>query len=805
MELRELEAHRKTFEDERGALSYLDLGMGPATLFVHGVFMNALLWRKTLATLSPRRRCIAVDLPGHGSSPAGDEQDLSLTANAELLARLCTKLGLGAVDLVGNDTGGALCQVLAVRHNSLVRTLTLTNCDAHDNLPPAAFEQGKTLAEQHQLAPVLTELAGDTDLARGNPGLAMGYKRPAELSDELVNAFVGRFADPECARQVERFVNSTRVDDLLAVQTGLERLEQPTLIIWGTDDPFFEVSWAHWLKNHIPGAHEVVEVEGGGLFFPDEEDGRFLAALSPFLEEHSQVAVSRVDNRESRPVQPPENMHSPASTDIAQSSLHGDKSHSPASTDMHSSRALLNHRAARLPGAKRVSRLHAFILRVSGGRLGRRWSGVPMLILVTTGRKTGRSRATPVVYVRDGDTLVVLPAAAGSSQTPAWWLNLQAQPNAVAILNGEQRGVRARVANREEHDRLWPIFAAAYPDIEVFRRLTTRNLPLGILERTAADASRTSGGSRSDQLGQRHIVRLSAGDIHYRECGTGPALLLVHGLWVNGDLWRKLVPNLADRYRCITPDWPFGAHAQPLARDADLSPTGVGELIAEFIEALQLADVTVIANDTGVAFTQIFVANHPDKLARLVLTPGDVGYNFLPIGIKWMRLAAFVPGAILPIARFWDGRLGRRLIMFPLARRRPPSEILNSWFGPATRDAGLRRDIRKLLMAASPRTTIAAAKRLERFDDPALIVWTAAGRSNAMVFPLRHARRLQSLMSDARLELVEDSCAFISEDQPKRLAELIDAFVRTGGPAVCQRETVRQAVGSRSAADHERR
>jgi pimeloyl-ACP methyl ester carboxylesterase len=96
-------------------------------------------------------------------------------------------------------------------------------------------------------------------------------------------------------------------------------------------------------------------------------------------------------------------------------------------------------------------------------------------------------------------------------------------------------------------------------------------------------------------------------------------LLFVHGLWVNGDLWRKVIPHLASRYRCITPDWPFGAHAFPLQPDADLSPSGIGDLIAAFCEALDLQDVTIIANDTGVAFAQLFVACHCDKLSRLVL------------------------------------------------------------------------------------------------------------------------------------------------------------------------------------------
>ncbi len=289
MDLGSLEGFRRRFEGEGGSLSYLDVGSGPPVLFVHGVFMNGLLWRRAVAVLSAGRRCLAVDLPAHGHSPVREGQELSLPACADLLAELCGALGLDAVDLVGNDTGGAVCQVFAVRHGGLLRTLTLTNCDAHDNLPPAAFALGKQLAAEGQLAPLLAELGRDPALARGNPGLGMGYHRPELLSDEDVLAFLGPFAELERGRALERFTNSTRVEDLLAVEEGLGRLQAPTLVVWGTADAFFEVEWARWLARHIPGVVEVVEVEGGGLFFVDELADEFVPHLSRFLDTHSPV------------------------------------------------------------------------------------------------------------------------------------------------------------------------------------------------------------------------------------------------------------------------------------------------------------------------------------------------------------------------------------------------------------------------------------------------------------------------------------------------------------------------------------
>lgn len=296
-----------------------------------------------------------------------------------------------------------------------------------------------------------------------------------------------------------------------------------------------------------------------------------------------------------------------------------------------------------------------------------------------------------------------------------------------------------------------------------------------VLNAPRRDIGERAGGSRSSDLGEPHTLYLAQGRIQYRERGQGPVLLFVHGLYVNGDLWRKVIPALSARYRCIAVDWPLGAHAYPLAGDADLTPQGIADLIAEVINTLRLSDVSVVANDTGLAYTQVFVASHPDKLARLVLTPGDVTWNFLPVAIKWMRPVSQLPGGITLIARFWDSRLGRAVIMAPLAKRRPPVEVLDSWFQPATIDPGLRRDLVKLLKAARPRATIAAARQLHRFTGPALIAWSASGN---IIFPRYHAKLLQTRLTDARLELISKTRAFISEDQPEQLAAAIDRFVQ---------------------------
>jgi pimeloyl-ACP methyl ester carboxylesterase len=284
MNLAELDAHRHTVETPSGPISYVDVGPAeaPPALFVHGVGTSAYLWRDVIAGVQDVRRCVAVDLPLHGGSPARPDQDFSLAALARVVAEVCDGLGLVAVDLVANDTGGAIAQIYAARHPERLRTFTLTNCDTQDNIPPEAFKPIVEQAARGELAASLAGLAADPDLAR-TVVFGPGYEHPERLSDEIVRAFVGPVAGtPEAARGFERLLAALGPDDLVEVAPALKELTVPTLVVWGTADDFFEVKWAYWLRDTIPGVTEVVEVPGAKLFFPDErpED------LVPHLRRH---------------------------------------------------------------------------------------------------------------------------------------------------------------------------------------------------------------------------------------------------------------------------------------------------------------------------------------------------------------------------------------------------------------------------------------------------------------------------------------------------------------------------------------
>ena len=130
----------RSVDTPSGRISYAAAGSGPVALFVHGVLLNKHLWRHQLAKLSDIRRCIAVDLLAHGETEIVPNQDVSVTANAKMLKQVLDALKIDRVDVVGNDSGGGIAQIFAALNPERVRTLTLTNCDTHDNWPPEAFK-----------------------------------------------------------------------------------------------------------------------------------------------------------------------------------------------------------------------------------------------------------------------------------------------------------------------------------------------------------------------------------------------------------------------------------------------------------------------------------------------------------------------------------------------------------------------------------------------------------------------------------------------------------------------------------------
>ena len=279
-EMERVDKHRGQVDTRSGPASYVDTGgTGRPVLFVHGVGSSSYLWRHVIELLEGQRRCVAVDLPLHGHTPAAADQDFTLPGLARFVADCCDALELTDIDLVANDTGGAVSQVFAASHPERLHTLTLTNCEAHDNMPPKALLPAVLLARMGLYARLAPRLARNVTRARKRI-YGTVYQDIANLPEDIARVWLeAQSGTAEAARQSQRLLTSLHARDLLAIEPALARLQVPTLIVWGTSDIFFRRKWAYWLRDTIPGATEVVEIEGARLFFPDERATEFTAAL----------------------------------------------------------------------------------------------------------------------------------------------------------------------------------------------------------------------------------------------------------------------------------------------------------------------------------------------------------------------------------------------------------------------------------------------------------------------------------------------------------------------------------------------
>jgi pimeloyl-ACP methyl ester carboxylesterase len=275
------------------------------------------------------------------------------------------------------------------------------------------------------------------------------------------------------------------------------------------------------------------------------------------------------------------------------------------------------------------------------------------------------------------------------------------------------------------------------------------------------------------QSDDRREIQLPAGTIRYREAGEGKPVVFVHGYLVDGRLWDGVVDRLSDRCRCIAPDWPIGAQQIAMSPDADLSPPGIAGIIASFLEALDLEDVTIVGNDSGGAMSQVLVTRHPQRIGRLVLTNCDTHENFPPGIFKAMPPIAKLPGGMdLLAAPFRIGALARAAFR-PFAKTKIPEELVASWMAPGLHDPGVKRDAKKVTVGMNKRFTLEAAERLSESDLPILLTWAPGDR----FFPIKYAERLAKETPNARIVEIPDAGTFVPLDQPQRLADEIARFV----------------------------
>jgi pimeloyl-ACP methyl ester carboxylesterase len=253
MDVATFHSSRRYASTASGRIAYVERGSGPAALFVHGVPLNGFHWRHVIAEMRGRRRCIALDLMGLGYTEIGPTQDVSFTAQARMLGEFLDALGLDQVDLVANDSGGAIAQIFAASHPERLRTLTLTNCDVHDNWPPPAIEGLLDAARKGVLIDAYAKYIDDPQARHTR--FSRAYADPGVLTNEVYRVYI---------------------DPLRATRESRDNFHR----YWHI---FFAVKWAHWLKDAIPGAVRVVEVPGAKLFFPEDRPQALLEPLLSFL------------------------------------------------------------------------------------------------------------------------------------------------------------------------------------------------------------------------------------------------------------------------------------------------------------------------------------------------------------------------------------------------------------------------------------------------------------------------------------------------------------------------------------------
>ena len=258
--------------------------------------------------------------------------------------------------------------------------------------------------------------------------------------------------------------------------------------------------------------------------------------------------------------------------------------------------------------------------------------------------------------------------------------------------------------------------------------------------------------------------------------GDGPVIVLLHGVLMNGSLWNGIVEGLRDRYRCIVPELPFGAHSTPMPEDADLSLGSIAIMIAEFLVELDLHDVTLVCNDWGGA--QLVISpGGSDRVANLVLVSCEAFDNYPPgLPGRLLCINASLPGGTFMSVQLLRPRWIRHLpIVFGgMSKKRVPNDLFMSWIHPARYNPKVRRDLNKYLRNVPKKKQLLEwAEQQRSFRGPVLIVWAREDK----LMPAAHAKRLAEHFENSQLVWVDDSRTLVPIDQPEILTDHLRRFL----------------------------
>ncbi|MEN3317743.1 MAG: hypothetical protein V7643_1144 [Mycobacterium sp.] len=269
---------------------------------------------------------------------------------------------------------------------------------------------------------------------------------------------------------------------------------------------------------------------------------------------------------------------------------------------------------------------------------------------------------------------------------------------------------------------------------------------------------------------------VTAGTIQYREEGdpSGPPVVLLHGLLMNDAQWNLALPLLPAGFRYLLPILPMGGHRIPMREDADLTLPTMVDIVADFLDALDLADVTLVVTDWG---GPLFLtdAGRDKRVARLVICPSEAFDNFppgFPGKVAWLASRSTLTVS-LAMRQLKIGWLRRQWLMFGQMAKKPvPQDIVDEWLAAGLADRRIRHDLVKYCRTKFDKADlIRATNRLSDFAGDVLVLW-----SRNPVMPDDHATRLAEL-TDGTLRYVDDANVLVMLDQPEQTAREIGAFL----------------------------
>lgn len=270
---RRFDATRRFMSLPQGEIAWVEQGSGPAALFLHGFPLSGFQFRGALERLSPLRRCLAPDLMGLGFTRPAPGQDLRPAAQADMIAAFLDRLDVREVDVVANDSGGTIAQLLIARRPGLVRSLLLANTDAEIDSPPAVLIPIFELARAGSYPDAwLVPWVNDKTLARSADGLGgLCYSDPLQPTDAAIDQYLAPLvASPERKALTNAYALSLEPRPMVGLEPTLRAYAGPVRVLWGDADNTFRPETPVYLEALFPNSRGLRRLPGAKLFWPEE-------------------------------------------------------------------------------------------------------------------------------------------------------------------------------------------------------------------------------------------------------------------------------------------------------------------------------------------------------------------------------------------------------------------------------------------------------------------------------------------------------------------------------------------------------